>query len=55
MARLILWVTVIIVFLSSIISMFTGDDLKDHSYVLMFSALGVLAIGESIESLNRKK
>ena len=54
MARLFLWVVVVIVILATCISTFTGDNLHDHAYVLLFSALGVLAVCESIESSKKK-
>lgn len=54
MARLFLWVAVLIVILATCISTFTGDDLNDQAYVLLFSCLGVLAVCESIDGLKKK-
>jgi hypothetical protein len=53
MARLILWVTIICGFVIIGASMFTGDELSDKGVLLIFGSLGVLALGESIESLKK--
>lgn len=49
MAKNILWLTVILVFVSFLIAYFNGDDIGVSPRIIMFSALGVLAICESIE------
>ena len=49
MAKNLLWLMVIIGFLSSILFYFEGEDVGVFTKILTWSGLGVLAICESIE------
>lgn len=49
MAKLILWIMVILSFITAIIAYSTGEDIGLFAKILLWSGLGVLATCESIE------
>ena len=54
MAKYLLWFIVILGFLALIISHSSGEDIGLFPRIVIFSCLGVLAICESIQKLNKQ-
>lgn len=54
MAKYSLWGLVVLIFMFGLIAHYNGETLDLFTKILLWSALGILALCESIEKLNKK-